>query len=124
MRETENNKPYLLEDIISFIEDMYGTFDIIISENSKLEEDLRITGDEACDFLIEYGKTFKVDVSNFSVDGYFIPEGYGILDILLEEMKLKKKLTKKDFTVNDLLKGVQAGRLDDEILNSSATINH
>lgn len=118
MNKTESINPNLLNDVISFIENAYGSFELI-SESSKLEEDLGITGDEACDFLIKYGKAFKVDISNFSVDGYFKPEGYSFLDTILEDMKLKKKYIKKDFTVGDLIKGIQAGKLDNDILNTS-----
>lgn len=113
----------LLKNMISFIEGVYGSFSpIIINEKTRIEEDLGITGDEACEFILNYGKTFNVDVSNFLVANYFKPEGYDFLSPILEALGLKKKTIKKVLTIGDLLKGIKAKKLDEEVLDIYFTL--
>jgi acyl carrier protein len=80
-----------------------------ITRETRLYDDLGIYGDDAVDFLIAYGKKFKVNVSKFMLADYFKGEGVGIFDV---EPK------KKTLTVGHLEKGIIAGRLDEEVINS------
>ncbi len=122
----EKDNLILLKEIISFIENTYGVIDDVpLTENTLLEKDLRITGDEACDFIVEYGKHFNVNVSNFMADQYFQAEGheYDWLSPLLQTFRLKKEDPPiKPFTLGDLVKGIKAGKLDESVLNNSQGI--
>ena len=69
-----------------------------IAQDSRLEEDLNITGDDAVEFIIEFGKEFNVDVSNFKADAYFYEEGISIISNFLFSHK-KKVLTIKDLII-------------------------
>ena len=113
----------LLKEIISFIENIYGYIGPI-DENTIVEDDLKITGDEAVDFLIKYGKFFNVDVSNFYADKYFKGEGedWDIISRILEDFGWSKKTeTRKIFTVGDMIKGIKAGKLNEEVLAKGNT---
>ncbi|MCC8187500.1 MAG: DUF1493 family protein [Bacteroides sp.] len=124
----EKDKSILLKEIISFIENKYGIIDDVpLNEDTLLEKDLRITGDEACDFMVEYGKHFNVNVSNFMADQYFEAEGheYDWLSSLLLTFRLKKEAPPiKPFTLGDLVKGIKAGKLDESILDNSQEMSH
>ena len=109
----ENVNLNLLNEVISFLEEIYGSFDSVsMNKETKIEKDLKITGDEAAEFLIKYGKKFKVNVSGFLMDEYFKGEGYSILECL----GLRKSKVKKNLTVGDLVKGIKAGVLNEEVI--------
>lgn len=116
-----NEKKILLTKISYFITKKYGPNETI-DENSRIEEDLGITGDEAWEFLIEYGKSFNVDVSNFMAADYFKAEGFDFITPILEFLKLKKKIIKKTLTINDLIKGIIAGKLDEDVINTPCSV--
>ncbi len=84
-----------------------------VTEDAQLEDDLGVTGDDAVDFIIAYGKVFNVDVSNFMAADYFGSEGGMRLPLFLSS----NKRTRKTLTVKHLVKGIAAGRLDKEIIN-------
>ena len=42
-----------------------------LKETTLLECDLRITGDDAVEFILAFGQEFNVDVSKFKLDEYF-----------------------------------------------------
>ena len=115
----KNIKKTVLQEVIFFMIEYDGSLDFVsIDENTRIEKDLRITGDEAVEFFIAYSKRFNIDVSKFMFGDYFNGEGFDFSPIL-EALKLKKKSKpKKVFTVGDLIKGIEAGRLDEEVLNS------
>jgi acyl carrier protein len=89
-----------------------------VTRDAQLENDLGVTGDDAIDFLIAYGKAFNVDVTNFKAADYFDGEGTPILSEIIRAFTCKKMKTKKVLTISHLEKGIIAGRLDEEIINS------
>lgn len=89
-----------------------------LSYETSLERNLRITGDDADEFLIAFGKEFNVDVSKFPIGDYFGDEGDPILPALIRMFTGKKKRKTKELTIGHLEKAVLAGRLDEEIINS------
>jgi acyl carrier protein len=86
-------------------------YDFPLTRTTTVENDLMITGDDAVDFLVAYGKEFNVDLSNFMAADYFDGEGMDILG--LRDSKKKKILT-----IGHLENGIIAGRLNEEIINS------
>jgi acyl carrier protein len=89
-----------------------------VTENASLENDLGVYGDDAVEFILAYGKEFNVDVSRFMAADYFDGEGDVILPSIIRAITGKKKSPKKTLTLNHLVKGVIAGRLDEEVINS------
>lgn len=85
-----------------------------VTAEAQIEDDLGITGDDAVDFIIAYGKAFNVDVSKFMAADYFGSEGGLRLSIFFGNNKRQRKT----LIVKHLEKGILAGRLDEEIINS------
>ncbi len=107
-----------LNDVISFMRNFDPSLESEqITEKTRIEEDLGITGDEAWDFFVEYSKRFNVDVTNFLMYDYFKAEGIDFLSPILEFFRVKKKTVKKVFVVEYLLKGIVAGKLDEDVIN-------
>ncbi|AFQ47553.1 DUF1493 family protein [Burkholderia cepacia] len=46
-----------------------------IEPSSRLEEDLRVTGIDAIEFIDKWAETFGVNAAEFPYDRYFGPEG-------------------------------------------------
>lgn len=89
-----------------------------VTEDASLEDDLGIYGGDAIDFIIAFGKEFKVDVSNFMAADYFSAEGVDIIGPILNLFRRSKLKDRKVFTVHHLKKAIMAGRLDEDIINS------
>lgn len=103
----------LFNQILNFIVDIRGHYRKKITENSELEVDLKITGDDACEFLERYSEKFGVDIFKFNINKYFASEG--TLDLYLL-IFLKKKQSRKRITVGNLIRGIEAGKLDEETI--------
>jgi len=89
-----------------------------VTREAKIEDELGVTGDDAVDFLIAYSKAFNVDVTKFMAADYFDGEGDPILPGIIRLFTGKKKKANKILTVGHLEKGILAGRLDEEVINS------
>jgi len=94
-----------------FIQKEFGIKEGRIQLQSRIEEDLRITGSDAVDLIVSFGEKFKVDVSNFMAADYFEPEG---MNYLLPRTIPNKKV----LTINHLLKAIELGKLDEYIIIS------
>lgn len=92
--------------------------DEIITRETRLQDDLGIYGDDAVEFIIAFAKEFNVDVSHFMAAEYFSPEGDIILPAIIRALTGRKKTKQNELTVGHLEKGILAGRLDEEIINS------
>lgn len=103
-------------ELFQFVKEQSGTSDIVINMDTRLEDDLGVYGDDAVDFMLAYGKHYNVDVSKFMAADYFSGEGSGILSYIINRLfGIPEK--RKTFTVGHLYKGIQAGRLNDEVIN-------
>jgi acyl carrier protein len=91
--------------------------DEVITTETKIADDLGVNGDDAVEFLIAYGKEFDVDVSKFMAADYFSPEGSGFISLIKSFLRIEDDSTKKHLTVGHLLKGIEAGRLDEGVMN-------
>lgn len=102
--------------IILFINNYLGKYDFPLERKTKIQDEMGITGIEAEYFIVEYGKYFNVDVSNFAVSEYFDPEQlYLPFKIPFFKYFLPKSRS-KDLTLGDLENGVLAGKLDETII--------
>jgi len=94
--------------------------DGLITIETRIEDDLGVYGDDAVEFMIAYGKEFNVDVSNFMAADYFDGEGgLKLFPFIKHIFGIKGTSTsRKTLTVGHLEKGIIAGRLDEEVINS------
>lgn len=104
--------------IKQFTNKQAGIIEEKITENSSLENDLGIYGDDAVEFIIAFGKEFNVDVSKFMAAEYFSAEGDTILPGIIRLFTGKKKPKQKDLTIKHLMKSITAGRLDEEVIKN------
>ncbi|WP_207515620.1 DUF1493 family protein [Longitalea luteola] len=89
-----------------------------VTREAQIEDHLGVTGDDAVDFLLAFGKSFNVDISKFMAAEYFGPERNVFLSELGKLITGKNKRTRKILTVGHLEKAIISGRLDEEIINS------
>lgn len=86
-----------------------------ITSATRLADDLGLSGDDAVEFIMAFGKAFNVDISHFMAADYFEPEGDIVLPSLLRFLTGRKKQAKKTLTVGHLEKAIIAGRLAEDI---------
>lgn len=106
----------VFNNLKSFVIKQSAVDDEEITRDTQIEDDLGVTGDDAVDFMIAYGKTFNVDVSKFMAADYFGAERNVALSELFGAFTQKRK--RKTLTVGHLEKGILAGQLDEEVINS------
>ena len=103
----ENN----LEGLKSLIGDEFGINRNRINTSSVIDKDLKITGSDAIELIVLFGKKFYVDVSNFNAKDYFDAEG-------MNWMLSSSSPNKRSLTIGHLEKALIAGKLDEEVINS------
>ena len=93
-----------------------------LTSSTRLYEDLSIYGDDAVEFLIDFGREFNVDVSNFMAADYFKGEpGVDFITPIInlfKKDKIKPIKVTKTLTLGHLQKAIKAGRLDEDVINS------
>jgi acyl carrier protein len=95
-------------ELISFIRKQIGEYNMPIERETLIEYDLGVTGEDAAELIQAFSIQYKVDISNFLFTNYFNEEPFVLL----------KCKSVKSFTVGHLEKGILAGRLDEEVINS------
>jgi hypothetical protein len=105
-KKHSNNNDSIIEKLIGLIK-KYSTIRKV-DNSSDLEWDYGITGDDAFEFIVEYGKTFSVDVSQFPFHDYFYDEGQNIIFLF---KRIFKGYKKKKISIDKLLVGIEEGKL-------------
>mgnify|MGYP000010461983 CR=1 FL=1 len=100
---------YTQQELSEFIKKEINDYKCDIQLDNLLEDDLGITGDDASELIHAFSKKFNVDISNFIFSNYFYDEPSAFSNF---------SGRKKPITVNHLLKAIQEGKLDEEILNT------
>lgn len=90
----------LFRRVTDFIIQERGRYRFELLKDHSLQEDLKIYGIDAVEFIVNFGKQFNVDVSQFEANKYFKPDGYGCT-----------KNNFKKLLVSDLMKSVMDGVL-------------
>lgn len=89
------------KNLIIFLREQIAEHNLQINENSRIEDDLGITGDDGTELIKLFSETFKVDISQFVFPKYFHPEP-GVFSPSGEVCPL---------TVKDLLNAIETGVL-------------
>lgn len=113
-----NNFP-VNHEILSMIKNKMGNYSFSITQNTKLEHDLGMTGDDAYEFLIEFSQKFNVDVSNFQIDKYFLPEGDSLLPTISRLIRGEENPKQKELTIGDLENSILKGKLDETTIGKA-----
>jgi acyl carrier protein len=66
-----------------------------VTPDLRLAEDIKINGDDAYDLMMDYFKTFQVDMTGFEFSDYFFGEGADPLGVftLLHSKEVSEKKT-------------------------------
>ena len=87
--------------------------------HSDIEDDLLLMGDDAIDFILAYSKEYNVDVSQFMAADYISTEGgHLLLKHTFRRFFRNQYSTRKKLTIEHLLNGIVAGKLDESIITS------
>ena len=86
---------------------------VAIIASTEMQRDLGVYGDDAMEFLLAYSKAFHVDLSQFMAADYFDGEG---MDILAWFKPSKKR---KELTAGHLQQGIDAKRLNEQLLHGA-----
>ncbi len=100
----------VLPEVISFVEKIRGNHSFPLSGKTTLEKDLRMTGDDAYEFMAAFFDEFSIDPTGFDSTVYFYPEGLDLigLSFLVRKIAGLPPLTRPvyDITLADLSKAV------------------
>ena len=86
------------------------------SEETTLDGDMSIYGDDAVEIILAFGKAFDVDVSNFMLGNYFADEGGVSLRLLYRLFGKKYRRGAKELTIRNRLDAMIYKRLDEKII--------
>lgn len=106
MLKAENENAFA--ELADFVSKQVGRHDISITRDTLIEDGLGVTGADANDLIIAFGKKYNVDITDFNFEKYFNDEP-GIFSLRNREIER--------FTVGHLEKAIIAGRLDEEVIN-------
>lgn len=109
----------IFEKIKSFVIEQRWEYSFVLERTTKIEKDLRITGDDAVEFIFAFSKQFNVDVSNFMMTEYFEPEGDKLAGAIIRMFIGNKKAKNKELLLGDLERAVEAGKLDNAVIDSA-----
>lgn len=96
----------ILDNLIAFIYRETRSYDVVISEDTEIERDLGVTGEDAEELIFKFAKLYKVDITKFYFTKYFYPE----------PMTSYHPNNVKVLKVRDLLNAIKARKLDDDII--------
>lgn len=96
-------------ELVAFIRDKSGEYEMSITRETLIEDDLGVTGSDAEELLVELSKKYNFDIANFKFAKYFYDEP-SILDVNSRKVQ--------PFSVGHLEKAIIVGRLDEEVINS------
>jgi len=99
------------EEIKQFVNEIRGGYTFVFTEDTKLQEDLDIWGDDAVEFIENFGKNFDVDISEFDFSKYFKPEGDIILTSVVNLFRKTKSQKFTPLTLGDLEQAIKNGKL-------------
>jgi len=94
------------EDLVAFLYEQSGVFEVPITFDTSIEEGLGITGEDGDDLIVKFSKRYNVNIDNFYFTKYFYPEPF--------VSKMPKEI--KILTMRHLMKAIAVGRLDDEVI--------
>jgi len=115
--------PVLSVELVEFIREQLALKpDHAVSPSDSLEDKFGLTGDDADDFMGEFGKRFHVAGGDFDFNRYFVTEGFpGPIFIIgyLFSKKKRKKLEREPLTVAMLQHAINLGVWDSRRLKES-----
>jgi acyl carrier protein len=104
------------ETVIQFVSKYWSVSANNLSKDTRLEDDLGITGDDAVELFDKFSKEFHIDISDLDLRKYFESEGVGLINfsrIFGKQIKVKRSL--HEITISDLVNTLKIGKWIDPI---------
>lgn len=101
-------KEKIFEDLAAFLHEQSGAFEVPITLNTSIENDLGITGEDGEELIVNFSKRYNINIDNFYFMKYFNPEPF--ISRIPDEVKI--------LTVSHLMKAIAVGRLADDVIDS------
>ncbi|SEW43394.1 DUF1493 family protein [Chitinophaga arvensicola] len=98
----------LWTDLVVFLHEQSHAYEVNITPDTAIEDDLGVTGEDGEELIVAYSKRYQVDITGFLFNKYFFPEPF--VNTMPDHVAL--------LTAAHLLKGITAGRLDEAVINS------
>jgi hypothetical protein len=109
------------EKLMQLIDQHRGYTILPYDQHQELQDDYGLYGDDACEFLIAFSKTFNLTIAkDFNVAPFFDDESAGCILFLYRIFKGKSKgiyRNRKSFNLGHLEKAIAKGSLDNSIFN-------
>ena len=100
----------ILNRIKQFILEKRQFTNLVLDRETSIQNDLKIYGDDAVEFILAFGKEFKVDISEFEIREYFDSESDPITRSIIHLLRKKNK-QKKNLSIGDLEVAAKKGKL-------------
>lgn len=100
-------KEEIFNGLIAFIYKISKRFEVPITMETSIENDFGVTGDDGEELIVEFSSKYNVDINNFHFTKYFYPKP--MTSSMPKDVKL--------LTVGHLMKAIEVGRLDDDVIN-------
>ncbi|MBN3843400.1 MULTISPECIES: DUF1493 family protein [Burkholderia] len=92
-----------------------------LSQSSRMEEDLRITGIDAIEFIDKWGETFGIDIEHFPYQRYIGPETLDMVRTFLGLLSSKYRDPERvPLTLGMLEEAMRLGRWDTDAIERFA----
>lgn len=92
-----------------------------LQPESRLEQDLGLTGLDAVEFIDKWAETFSVDAKDFPYRRYFGPEGQELLSSFVGLFSKRHRPSKRlPLTLGMLVEATRRGRWDTDEIESAA----
>ncbi|KXU86544.1 acyl carrier protein [Paraburkholderia monticola] len=92
-----------------------------LKPETRLEQDLGVTGQDGAEFIENWAKEFHVDVGGFPFRRYFSPEGQALLSSFLGLFsKRLRRVPLVPLTLGMLLEATRRGRWDTAEIEAAA----
>ena len=104
-----------LDKVKSFVSKFWSVKVDKLNRETRLEDDLGITGDDAIEFFDAFYEEFKVDLKTLNISKYFGSEGFGLINLSWLLGKKGVKRSAYEITLRDLENTLEAGKWIDPI---------
>ncbi|KML46522.1 acyl carrier protein [Burkholderia cepacia] len=95
-----------------------------LQPESRLEQDLGLTGLDAVEFIDKWAETFSVDAKDFPYRRYFGPEGQELLSSLVRLFSKRLRQSQRlPLTLGMLAEATRRGRWDTDEIEATARRN-
>lgn len=99
-------EPY--QEIAEYIANFTGYPLEKITLKTRINEDIKIAGDDAAELIKYFAIKHKISLKQFNFDDYFYPEGLPLFPRWSHiRIFLRGEKIKKDFTVGDIIRAIE-----------------